>query len=67
MSRVVLHSIASIALLELQNLFFAIRLVPRPVGYLTFTGAIRYISASTTILCFAAFHPFAFDNGEFAF
>ena len=29
-------------------------LVPRPVGYLTITGAISCASASTTILCFAA-------------
>ena len=36
--------------------FVAIRLVPRPIGFLTFTGAIRCTSASTAILCFAAFH-----------
>ena len=31
------------------------RLVRFPVSFLTFTGAIRYTSASTTIHCFAAF------------
>ena len=27
-----------------------------PIGYLTFTGAIRCTSASAAVLCFAAFH-----------
>ena len=38
------------------NVHIAIILVPGPIRFLTFTRAIDCTSASTAILCFAAFH-----------